>query len=112
MRQKMHWRVLVILFCALVFFFALHAKTAVYNNAPPAKQTASTASKLWLSGQKMEVQSIDSTGGVVFWMALLYLFGLCLVQTPVLQRALVIPAVRNLPLWEVHRFLRPPPQIS
>ena len=42
----------VVALCVLVFMFALHAKTAVYNGGAPAKVTPSTASKLWLNGQK------------------------------------------------------------
>ena len=43
-----------VMFCVLVFFFALHAKTAVYGAASHSKVTPSTASKMWVSGQKMQ----------------------------------------------------------
>ena len=56
MQHERLWRGLLLMLCALVFMFALHAKTAVYNGSAPAKVTPSTASKLWLNGQKMEVQ--------------------------------------------------------
>ena len=78
MKTKMRWRAQLIMLCALVFMFALHAKTSVYSGTGPAKVTPSTASKLWLSGQKMEVQSVDSGSGMLFWMAVLCLVGLYL----------------------------------
>jgi hypothetical protein len=95
--------------CVLVFMFALHAKTAVYNGGAPAKATPSTASKLWLNGQKMEVGSIDSSNGVMFWITVLCLIGLYLHQELRVQSAFIPPAPRNLPLRQLHRFLRPPP---
>ena len=45
------WRTLAVLVCALVFFFALHAKTSIYNGSG-VNVTPSTSSKLWLGGQK------------------------------------------------------------
>ncbi|MGA2905581.1 MAG: hypothetical protein ABSD98_17280, partial [Candidatus Korobacteraceae bacterium] len=57
MQNKTLWRAMPVAFCALVFFFALHAKTAVYNAGPAGKLTPSTACKLWSSGQKMQAQS-------------------------------------------------------
>lgn len=95
--------------CALVFLFALHAKTAVYNGGAPAKVTPATASKLWLSGQKMEVRSVDSSAGVLFWMMALCLFGLCLQRESGVQSVFLAPLPRNLSLRYVQRFLRPPP---
>lgn len=110
MQSKMYWRAAAVVFCALVFFFALHAKTAVYSSAPSAKVTASTASKLWVSSsQKMEVPPVDSASGLLFWMAVLCFFAVYLVRAPHVQRGFVIPSARHLPLWQLHRFLRPPP---
>ncbi len=95
--------------CALVFMFALHAKTAVYNGGGPTTVTPTTASKLWLSGQKMEVRSVETTNAVLFWIAALCLFGLLLKREPLTQSAFVTPPSRNYSLRYVRRFLRPPP---
>ena len=103
------WRALLLTLCVLVFMFALHAKTAVYNGGAPAKATPSTASKLWLNGQKMEVPSVDSSGGMLFWMAVLCLVGLYLHRELRVRSAFLAPPPRNLPLRQMHRFLRPPP---
>ena len=66
MQNERLWRTLLLALCVLTFMFALHAKTAVYNGDAPAKVTPSTASKLWLSGQKMEVRSADPGDQVAF----------------------------------------------
>lgn len=97
------------MFGVLVFFFALHAKTAVYNDGIPAKVTPSTASKLWLSGQKMEIQSLETITYMLFWTAALYLLGLCLQPEHGILSRLVTPPLGNLPLRHLNRFLRPPP---
>ncbi len=109
MKTKMRWRAQLIMLCALVFMFALHAKTSVYSGTGPAKVTPSTASKLWLNGQKLEVQSVDSGSGMLFWMAVLCLVGLYLHRELRAHSAFLAPPPRNLPLRQVHRFLRPPP---
>lgn len=109
MHTKTLWRAQLITLCALVFMFAWHAKTAVYNGGAGTKATPSTASKLWLSGQKMEVQSIDSSTGVLFWMAVLCLVGLYLHREFRVRSTFLTPAPRNLPLRQMYRFLRPPP---
>lgn len=105
----MLWRATLLWLCALVFFFALHAKVAVYNGGAPAKVTPSTASKLWLSGQKMEAQSLPCTGVILFWIAFTCLFSLYLHREPKVRSAFVIPLPNNLRLRHLSRFLRPPP---
>jgi hypothetical protein len=95
--------------CALVFMFALHAKTSVYNSGAPAKVTPTTASKLWFSGNKMEVQAIDSSTAILFWMAFACLFGLFLHSKRRVQSVFLSPPPRNRSLRYVQRFLRPPP---
>jgi hypothetical protein len=106
-------RALLLALCVLVFLFALHAKTAVYNGSAPAKVTPSTASKLWVSGQKMEIQPVDSaTGGALFFVALLCVFGLYLHRERRVQSAFLIPPPRDFSLRYIHRFLRPPPVLA
>jgi hypothetical protein len=109
MKPKNLWRAQLITLCALVFMFALHAKTSVYHGSGATEATPSTASKLWLSGQKMEVQSVESGSGILFWMALLCLVGVYLHRKLRAQSTFLTPPPRNLPLRQVYRFLRPPP---
>lgn len=111
-QNKASWRTLAIVFCALVFFFALHAKTAVYNNGAPARLTPSTSSKLWSSGQKMETTSFASDGGVLLWMALFCLLQPYFRREPRAHSAFRAPSPSDLPLRHLHRFLRPPPVLA
>lgn len=99
-------------FCVLVFFFALHAKTAVYGGAARAHETPSTASKLWVSGQKMEARVVPPESAPLFWAVFLGLLGLCLLSQPRVQNVLVVPSPSNLRLRHLRRFLRPPPAQS
>jgi hypothetical protein len=112
MRNKTLWHVLLVMLCALVFFFALHAKTAVYNGGASVKLTPSTASKLWLNGQKMEVQSVEASGSALFWMAALCLFGAYFRREPALRSVFLAPSPRHLSLQFTGRFLRPPPRFQ
>jgi hypothetical protein len=105
-------RALAIAFCALVFFFALHAKTAVYNGNSSAKLSPSTSSKLWSSGQEMEAKSFAPGSGVLFWMALFCLFAPYFRPEPQPHGAFLAPSPSNLPLRHLHRFLRPPPVLA
>jgi hypothetical protein len=102
-------RALLLALCVLVFLFALHAKTGVYNGGAPARVTPSTASKLWLSGQKMEVQPVDSAAGPLFFVVLLCVFALCLHSERYVQSDFLTAPSRNFSLRYVRRFLRPPP---
>ena len=98
-----------VLFCVLVFFFALHAKTAVYGAAAHSKVTPSTASKMWVSGQKLQ-SGMALPHSVPFILVLfLSLLGFRLVTRPQNPSLLIIPASSNLRLRYLHRFLRPPP---
>jgi hypothetical protein len=97
--------------CALVFMFALRAKTAGYNGGAAAKVTPATASKLWLSGQKMEVRSVDSGSAVLFWIVP-GLFLLSLRRETGAGSAYLAPSPNNLSQRYLHRFLRPPPVLA
>lgn len=103
---------MLLLMCALVFMFALRAKTSGYNGVAPPKVSPSTASKLWLNGQKMEVQSVDTNIAVRFWMTVVCLFGLLLHCEPRVRDLLVTPAPSPVALQYLHRFLRPPPVLA
>jgi hypothetical protein len=103
-------QVLLLALCALVFWFALHAKTGVYGDGIPVKVTPSTAGKLWLNGQKMEIQPVTSSpSALLFCIALLLIYRLYLHRKPRVPTALCLPAARHLSRWHSHRFLRPPP---
>ena len=108
MQKETLWRTLAVLVCALVFFFALHAKTSIYNGSG-VNVTPSTASKLWLGGQKIQTHSLESNVGLLFWMAVLYLFILFAQRERLEYTSPLVPAHSNLPLGYLHRFLRPPP---
>jgi len=101
--------VVPVMFCVLVFLFALHAKTAVYGTAAQSKLTPSTSSKLWVSGRKMEAPIVPSQIAPLFRPLFLGLLGLNLLRRPRPQSALIIPPPSNLRLWHLRRFLRPPP---
>ncbi len=102
-------RALLLTLCVLVFMLAVHAKTGIYNGSAGAKVIPSTAFKLWLSGQKVEVRCVDSGSGALFWMSVLCLTGPGLQREPGVKSAFLTPPPRNLPLRQMHRFLRPPP---
>ena len=102
-------KAVILVLCGLVFFFALHAKTACYGSTAQAKITPSTSAKLWVSGQKMEVRPVANGGLPLFGLLLLCLFGLESGREPGIQLALVTPTPSNLRLRYLHRFLRPPP---
>jgi len=102
-------RATLLALCALVFFFALHAKTAVYGARHSANITPSTAGKLWFSSQKMEPRAPSSAAVVLFWIGLLSLFGLYLHREPRMPNPFLMPAPRHRALRRLHRFLRPPP---
>jgi hypothetical protein len=108
-QNKARLRWLTIAFCALVFFFALHAKTAVYNGGKSAKLSPSTSCKLWSSGQKMETKSFATGSGVLFWMALFCLLAPYFRSEPRTHSAFIAPFPSNLLRHHLHRFLRPPP---
>lgn len=111
-RNKVLRAVVPVVLCALVFFFALHAKTAVYSGGAPAHATPSTASKLWVSGQKMEARSVGYDSAPLFWLVCLGVFGLYLRREPFAHSALICFSPGNLRLRYLHRFLRPPPAQS
>ena len=110
MRNETLRSAMLLTLCGLVFLFALHAKTAVYNGGAPAKVTPVTASKLWLSGQKMEACSVDSSAECVVLddgrsVCSDYIFQ----REPGVQSVFLAPLPRDLSLRYVQRFLRPPP---
>ena len=110
LQNKALWRTVAFAFCVLVFFFALHAKTAVYNGDAPAKVTPSVCCKLWLSGHELKIQSVDPVRfGALLWTTVLCLVAAYTYRAPRLLSALVTPRPRTFPLQQLHLFLRPPP---
>ena len=108
-RGKMLRAVVPVLFCLLVFFFALHAKTAVYGAASHSKVTPSTASKMWVSGQKMPSRIAPTHVAPLFLALFLSLLGFQFLTQPKLASPLIVLPPSNLRLRHLHRFLRPPP---
>ena len=100
------WRTLLLVACALVFVFALHAKVAVYWQA--TQPHASTSSKLSLNGEKLQPQAVGPVISI-FWLAA---FVVCLFnRQPELRYQAVYETAAPPPREHLylHRFLRPPP---
>jgi hypothetical protein len=95
--------------CALVFFFAWHAKTAVYNTGCPTKTTPCTAAKLWLNSEKMGARSVDLTSSPMLWMAVLCFYSVYMRRERLNRTAYLTPPPSNSTLCDLHLFLRPPP---
>jgi len=107
-QEKTLRRALLVAACALVFFFAWHAKTAGYSRSGAVQSTPSTAAKLWLSGQKIGIPPASSTAEPLLWAAVLCFFGMELRHEGLrLAFAMPLPSPRN--LRHLYRFLRPPP---
>ncbi len=110
MQNRALWRTVLMTLCVVVFLFVLHAKTAVYNGGAPVKTTPSTASKLWVSGEKPQIPPVvNSSMGALAWMAVLCLYALHLHREPRVQSALLVPPRSDDSLRHLRRFLRPPP---
>jgi hypothetical protein len=103
------WRGLEIALCLLVFLFAFHAKTSMYGGGSRPEITPSTSAKLWLNGQKLEVEPNLQPVTVLFWFAILFLHSPGVLREPVVQRRTSVPSARHLGLQDLHRSLRPPP---
>jgi hypothetical protein len=100
---------LIALVAAVVFLFAFQAKIGLYGNGPGVKATSSTAAKMWLSGERSEIEPTGQTGTVLVWFAVLfihYLYLHCQFGVQTLFRA---PAPVRLRLLYWRRCLRPPP---
>jgi hypothetical protein len=95
--------------CGLVFFFALHAKIAMYDGGTAVKVTPSTAAKLWLKGEKPEVPSVDSSSSALVWMTVLCMWAVYLQRERRVQSAFLTPRSSKLALCYLLPFLRPPP---
>jgi len=102
-------RALLFAACALVFFFAWHAKTAGYSHHGIAKALPSTAAKLWLNGQKTEIPAANSSAAPVLWAAILCIFCLQLRRERRLCLAYTTPPPDPRSQRRLYRFLRPPP---
>ena len=99
-------------FCLLVFFFALHAKTAMYGGASTPKVTPSTASKLWVTGEKMQTRVIPPDSATQFVLLVAALLTPMLRREPARQPSAVVPTSHHFCLQHLTRFLRPPPARS
>lgn len=102
-------RVLLFALCALVFFFAWHAKTTLYSGGGPVKATPSTATKLWLNGQKMGIPSVESSAPSLSALVLLCLWVPYVRRERLNRTAYLTPLPTRLTLCDLHLFLRPPP---
>jgi hypothetical protein len=99
-------RFLVAALVVFVFVLALGAKLSLYDPPHPGTINPVAASKLWVSGEKLET-AVTGALPVLWLAALLFLHppARCILRL-VPGRA---PAARHLGLRELYRFLRPPP---
>ena len=100
---------LIALAAGVVFFFAFHAKTGVYSSATSVKVTASTCAKMWLNGQKAEVEPTGQAGALLIWFAILFIHYLYLHRQFGVQTLFRAPAPVRRSLLHWRRCLRPPP---
>jgi len=108
-QNGMLWCATRVAFCVLVFFFALHAKTAVYGGGTSGRLTPATTCKLWPNEQKMERQTFDAGAGAVFCMVVLCLVEPYIRREPYVHSAFLAPPPSHHSRLHFHRFLRPPP---
>jgi len=100
-------RISVCLAVVAVFLFAFHAKISGYGHEPSSRVSPSTSAKLWLNGQKSEVEPQVQSVGVLAWIAFLLVNFEALWRTSLVRP--VTSVARRRPLQELRRFLRPPP---
>ncbi len=100
---------LIALAVAVVFWFALHAKTGVYGNNNSAKITSATSAKMWLNGQKATVEPSAQTGALLIWFAILFIHFLHLHRKFHIESSCPTPDPVRLRLLNWSRYLRPPP---
>ena len=102
-------RGLEVVLCLVVFLFVLHAKTAVYKGGTGPRVTPSTANKLWLNGEKLELEPSIQLVSVELWCAILFLHWFSIRR----ELSLPVPVRTSAPahesLQDLHRSLRPPP---
>jgi len=99
-------------FSVLVFFFALHAKTAVYGRSSSANITTATASKMLGTTQKLDGRAVQSQTTPVFWLLFVSILSFSLHRRTWLSSAVTLRPANNIPLWQLQRFLRPPPVLG
>lgn len=100
-------RLLLLLSCVLVFFFAFHAKTAVYQN--PSHLDGSTSSKLWLNGGKIE-SDVSVLDALILWTIALLTFLLRPSRVAIVRKVHPAPVPAQSRKHYLARFLRPPPR--
>lgn len=94
---------------AVVFLFAFHAKIGVYGNGHGVKATSSTSAKMWLNGQKADVEPTSQAGALLIWFAILFIHYLYLHRQFGVQTLFRAPAPVRRSLLHWRRGLRPPP---
>jgi hypothetical protein len=101
-------RYVVLVLCLFVLLFAAAVKLSQYDGSAPNHPNPVTASKLWLNGQKMELHAADSLAPI-YGLAFLIFTPLVLTSRNLHLTVRTAPVARHQRLFEVHRFLRPPP---
>lgn len=107
---KEKWQLVrIALAAAVVFLFAFQAKTGVYGRGDSVKATSSTSAKMWLNGQKADVEPTGQTGTLLIWFAILFIHYLYLHRQFGVRTLFRVPAPLRLGLLYWRRCLRPPP---
>ena len=91
--------------CAGVLLFAAKSKISQYGSMSP--QSPVVSARVWFDGEKMEPRTITPVLALAFWIAAT----VTVLITPVRLRPEPDPAPRRARLFELHRFLRPPPSV-
>jgi hypothetical protein len=97
---------IVILLSLFVFLLALNAKLSLYEQPPHPNATSS--SKMWLKGQKMEARALNVLVSALVGLAFLLVRPLPF-RAAWPRTEFHIDPPSPLPAFELHRFLRPPP---
>jgi hypothetical protein len=103
------WRYLAQALAVCVLLFSVSAKLSQYQHTA---LTPNTTSKLWLNGQKMELQSAapDKAMLVIAWAMTLFGFAFVACRIFFFSSSLRAPLRRRISSHQVRLHLRPPPR--
>jgi hypothetical protein len=108
-RPQDSWRYLAPALALCVFLFSVSAKLAQYQHSP---LTPNTTSKLWLNGQKMELQSAapDQSVLVLAWAITLFGIGFLACRIIFFRSSHGAALPQRMSSYQVRLHLRPPPR--
>ncbi len=104
--SRAQWlRYAIFALCVVVLLFAVKAKMSQYEGLAPHSPVVSA--KLWVDGEKMELRTVAPVFSLVFWIVA----AIVLLTTKAPRLPELAPAPPRDRLFELHRFLRPPPAL-